>query len=429
MRGRLVQGSAAIVVAALSWLTIGFWWVLHSRLEANLDVVLRQRADAVAALAVVEKGRLTLAETSGDDALETGFWLFDTDGRLVASPPHEPRAQSVARMLGTAGLGRRDVDGLRLAAFPIRDGNTLIGTSVVVESLGTIRNSERVALSGALALDAIVLVGTIALTRFNANRVLAPVAAMTTSARAWSDTDLDRRFDLGPPRDELTALAATLDEFLERLGRAMRAEQRLTAEIAHELRTPLARMRSTAEFATAYGDGDDRRQALDEVVRETDRLSLIIDTLLTGHGPAAGTCDIGAIVGREAESVRLRHDAVQVSVTTDGAQAACEPALASRIVAPLLGNATRHANSAVRVEIVREGGFVHVLIRDDGEGFLAHELTHVFTPGFRGERATGVGNGLGLPLARRLARAAGGEISVVAGPGGGVRLRLPAGLA
>ena len=71
---------------------------------------------------------------------------------------------------------------------------------------------------------------------------------MTEHAASWSEHDLDRRFDLGEPYDELTQLAATLDRLLERISASLRHEQRFTAEISHELRTPLARISGEAEL-------------------------------------------------------------------------------------------------------------------------------------------------------------------------------------
>src|SRR4029079_6118700 len=78
---------------------------------------------------------------------------------------------------------------------------------------------------------------------------LRPVAEMTERAAHWSENDLHRRFGLGPPRDELTALAAQLDRLLRRIHPDLRHEQRFSAEMAHELRTPLAGVRAEAELA------------------------------------------------------------------------------------------------------------------------------------------------------------------------------------
>ena len=77
---------------------------------------------------------------------------------------------------------------------------------------------------------------------------------MTSRAEDWGAHDLDRRFDLGPPRDELTGLAATLDGLLDRIAASRRHEQRFASEMAHELRTPIAGMRGRAELALERRD-------------------------------------------------------------------------------------------------------------------------------------------------------------------------------
>src|SRR6185312_2617077 len=100
----------------------------------------------------------------------------------------------------------------------------------------------------------VLLAGGLA-TRSALDGALRPVAEMTSRAEDWGAHDLDRRFDLGPPRDELTGLAATLDGLLARIAASRRHEQRFASEVAHELRTPLAVLRGRAELALAAGNG------------------------------------------------------------------------------------------------------------------------------------------------------------------------------
>ena len=87
------------------------------------------------------------------------------------------------------------------------------------------------------------------LVRLAVTKALQPVADMTARAAEWSENDLDRRFELGPPHDELTALSATLNGLLARIASSLRHEQRFSAEMAHELRTPLSGVRGEAELA------------------------------------------------------------------------------------------------------------------------------------------------------------------------------------
>src|SRR5205085_10439114 len=138
----------------------------------------------------------------------------------------------------------------------------------------------------AVAFVAQVLVG----------RALRPVAEMTSQAADWSERDLDRRFAMGPARDELTGLAATLDGLLGRLSAALRHEKQLTAELAHELRTPLAQIRAETELALArQRTASELHEALEAVLGYTDRMTSVVNTLMAAAesqaDPHAGTID------------------------------------------------------------------------------------------------------------------------------------------
>jgi signal transduction histidine kinase len=433
MRGHLVRATAATVTAALVLLTLGFWWVLHDRLQREIALVLNERIHAVSALIVLDNGRLAVEETTGDEAIETGFWLYGARGRVVAAPATSPEVSGAAAILARSGHARRDVSRTRLLAAPAVVSGHRVGTIVVGVPLSAFQSTEHLALVAAAALDGVVLAGTILLTRRNVRHALAPVATMTATARAWSEHDLERRFDLGPPRDELTSLAATLDSLLGRISALIRHEQRLTAEIAHELRTPLARMHSSAEIAARHGTDAERAETLTEIDRETLHLASIVDTLLSAYAQSnagTGTCDAQDLAPklRELADRNPRADVdvdVDVVRTKDRVMIGCDEGLFLRAVSPLLSNAIRHARSRVTVTTTRTGHTVTVSVDDDGHGFAGDDIEHAFEPGFRGRSAGGSGSGLGLPLARRLARAGGGDVAVSSGPGGHVRLTLP----
>ena len=243
---------------------------------------------------------------------------------------------------------------------------------------------------------------------------------MTDAAEDWGSHDLDRRFDLGPPRDELTRLAATLDGLLGRIAASRRHEQRFAGEVAHELRTPLAGMRARAELALSGGDPDEQADALRAVVAQAERLDAAISALLAVArqeiDPAQGACDLAALA-REFEGVEV--------VAPDGlARAEGEEEVVRRALAPLVDNARRHAASRVTVELSQAGAVVRAAVRDDGPGVDPALGERVFEPGVRGDH--GGGAGLGLPLARRLARSCGGDVVIGDGPGGCFVLELPA---
>jgi signal transduction histidine kinase len=266
-----------------------------------------------------------------------------------------------------------------------------------------------------------VLLGGFLVTRRAVDGALRPVAEMTARAEDWGAHDLDRRFALGDPKDELTGLAATLDGLLARIAASRRHEQRFASELAHELRTPLAGLRGRAELALATRGprvDAEREDALRAVVDGADRLSRIIDSLLAiarrELDPSTGSVELTA----------LAREVGEVKVTGPVPPVEGEPEVVRRALAPLVENARRHARSRVWLELSAHDGRVRLAVRDDGPG-LAPELgERAFDPGVRGD--DGAGAGLGLPLARRLARSCGGDVTAASGPGGCFVLELPA---
>ena len=190
-------------------------------------------------------------------------------------------------------------------------------------SLEPFEATRRIALIGSLALAAALLVVVTLVTRWVLAAALRPVAEMTAAADAWSTEDLDRRFALGEPTDELGQLAATLDRLLDRLAGSLRREQRFSAELSHELRTPLAKIRAEAELAlrrerepSAY------KEALRTVARNVEVLTRTVDTLVAAarqeSGLARGSADPAAVLDAAAEACAelARERGVRVAVAS-----------------------------------------------------------------------------------------------------------------
>src|SRR5436305_575256 len=155
-----------------------------------------------------------------------------------------------------------------------------------------------------LAVVLILVLGVVA--RLLLDAALKPVARMTASAAEWSETDLDRRFNLGPPSDELTRLAATLDGLLDRLAAGMRREQRLSAELSHELRTPLAKISTQAQLLASSPDlGPEQHEEAETVLRAAGEMREVIEVLMASARAEAG------IVGRDTADV---EDAARASL-------------------------------------------------------------------------------------------------------------------
>jgi signal transduction histidine kinase len=203
--------------------------------------------------------------------------------------------------------------------------------------------------------------------------------------------------------------------------------------MAHELRTPLSGVRAEAELAMR--DPSDQSAvgaALERIVAATDRMATVIQTLLATargqNGSTRLTCEAAVPVGEVVAAMRPAADAhgVRIAVHMDhGTAVAADSGMVAQAFQPLLDNAISHAASAVDVAVEPGPGAVVVAVEDDGRGFDVAEPEGLFAPG----RSSTGGAGLGLPLARRLARAMGGDVVAVARPAGGARfeLRLPRG--
>ena len=434
LRGRLTLASVAVLALALVVVSAVGLLVLQARLRADSLAVLRDRADAQLAALDTGRGRIRGAAELRDGALGQATWVY-ARGRALLRGVADPAVQQEADALaGVRHTTDREVeDSVRLLGVPAyADDGRPIGTVVVALSIRPYERTRDLAFVGALLFDLVVLAVTGLVAWRVVGAALRPVAVMTEQAAAWSASDLHRRFDLGPPRDELTALAATLDGLLGRLDAAMAHEQRLSAEMAHELRTPLAGLRMEAELALRSGHGDDeRRDALERVVAGTDRMAGVIDTLLatarTGQSPTPARCDAAAAVREATDAVRSAaraHDvALDVAADAGPAPVSVGPEVVAQALHPVLENAVRHAATRVEVHLERRGAAVVVGVADDGPGLDGLDADAVFEPG----ASTTGGAGLGLPLARRLARSGGGDVvAVPARSGACFELRLPA---
>jgi signal transduction histidine kinase len=314
---------------------------------------------------------------------------------------------------------------IRLLALPVRaTGATAPAATVVVGlSKEPLEDLQREVLIGSLVVAALILLAGGLAIRSAVDGALRPVADMTASAEDWGAHDLEHRFGLGPPRDELTGLAATLDGLLARIAASRRHEQRFASEVAHELRTPVAGLRGRVELALrAQGPEADaeRQAALRAVLEQVDRLGGTIDDLL-----AMARQELDATTGTvDLLSLARELDDVEINAEPDLPLAEGDPDVVRRALAPLIDNARRHSQHRVAVELSTAGDRVRLAVRDDGPGLEAGMAEHVFEPGFQSGSHAGSA-GLGLPLARRLAQSCGGDVSAGEGPGGCFVLELP----
>ena len=429
---RLVLIATLGAALALLPLTGVFAVVLTEVLTRDARTLLANRADAAAATIDVRAGTLHPRETASEAVLDTNTWVFDAAGQVVEQPAGRGPGDAAAAALQRTGRYHEPVtrDGLLLLAAPIGTPAHPAGVVVAGLSEAPYRDARWTALGAAAVLDLAGLAAVALAAARTVSATLAPVAVMTTQAAEWGAHDVHRRFSAGRRDDELANLATTLNGLLARLAASLRHERQLTAEIAHELRTPLARMRAGAETALRCDAPDELRAALADVVTDTSALAEVIDALVhaADRSQLLAVTPVTALLEAALQAVAdgpvdLRHHLPQGLPSLGLAQS-----VALRVLSPVLDNAVRYARSTVTLEARHADASVVITVRDDGPGFTPHELEAVFAPGVRGRAAPLApdGAGLGLPLARRLARQAGGDVRAHASPDGGlVEVKLP----
>jgi signal transduction histidine kinase len=432
------------IFASLAAITIAFNLVLASRLSNEADNVLRDRATAGLTKLSAVNGRLSAPEAPDEAALDDPIWVFAGD-HVLERPRVGAAIDSAAASLAGGPprfLNVPHTETARLYAVPVEENGRRLGTVVAGVSLVPYERTEHIALVTSLILATILFLAVFLAARWSLAAALRPVSRMTEAADDWSEHDLDRRFGLGKPYDELTHLASTLDGLLDRLASSLRREQRFSAELSHELRTPLASIRAEAELALRHERGTaEYREALEAIGRKADEMRRTVETLVAAAREESslqrGMADAGVAAAAAAEAcgraAMARGVTLEVIPPPTPIRVGTDSEVVERILAPLVENACRFATTTVRMGVVRDGGAVRYCVEDDGPGVLAVDRERIFEPGVRGV-ATGRnhgsqnGAGLGLALARRLARAVGGDVQAdMTRSGARFSVRLPSG--
>jgi signal transduction histidine kinase len=440
LRGRLTAFALLAAIGAVTVLTVAFNVLLDRSLNADANSRAKSLAAAAAATVGYEHGHVRAREAVDDAVVDRRVWIYDGT-RAVERPPATSALQRTADALaGRAHVFDDEPGGdVRFYAAPVTVGGRQVGTVVAAQSLAAYDRTTDLALLGSLALAAVLLGAVGVLTWITVGRALDPVREMTASAADWSEHHPGRRFGVTSRPDELGDLARTFDALLDRVAASLRHEQRLSAELSHELRTPLARIVAEIELLQRRErTPEDRRDAHAVIARSADQMSGILETLMAAARaeahPQAGRSELGHVLDTVAEgwepTLAGRHVALEVKHPAAPMMAGVDAEVVERIVAPLIDNALRYARSRIVLSAASHDGAVVLSVADDGPGIAADAREQVFEPGIHGGGDNGHnGAGLGLPLARRLAKAVGGDVTLApAAPDGGAefRVRLPA---
>ena len=423
-----------------------FWREVTARMSRHLSSALAERfADAQAR-------REAVVRLHEDFDIE--LTVRDLAGNVLAAAG-EPLPALSARELAKLGAGRDLVRQRPYSvAAPIRDAHS--GVMVGIIDIAPPRRLRSMpGLGRPLTAVALMLLLVGMLTAPLARRISSPVERLTEATRRLGAGDLTYRIPVpprpcGPPRrrhrnDQMQELVRAWNDMAERIERLVRGQKELLANISHELRSPLARVRLALELLPRDSESEARLREVEGDLGELERL--IADVLMTSRLSATGLptqplpLNLDVLLGQVVE--RAHHDPLTAASdvriqSTPGLIIEADAALVRRAVFNLVENAAKYGANPITLSTAASGDAVEIAVTDEGEGIAAADRERVFEPFFRADKARSHsataphGFGLGLTLARRVAEAHGGTIAISAAhtqanheSGCRVTLRLP----
>lgn len=432
--------SASVVLVALLIAAAGLLAVLNTTLLRSVDDAAADRVgDVVSAL-------------RDDPVSELDGSLFVTDQRMVA-----------VQVVNSAGqVMRRSSDAPDKPLIPIADIGTGLRQGITTDgadndmrisgqrthtsagdytilTAGGIESVESTLKTVALLLSAaapIIVAAAAFVSYWLMKRSLRSVEAIRVRVSDISASDLSERVPVPPHRDEISALAATMNEMLGRIEAGHTAQRRFVGDASHELRSPLAAIISALEVGQAHPELLNSELTTGALIPEAYRMQALVEDLLLlaraderGLTLRAEDIDLDALA--EDEIARLRRESAhRVRADLLPTRIVGNTGAMTRVLRNLLDNADRHARSLIEVSVRTHDGTAELLVSDDGPGIPAADWVRVFDRFVRLDSArsrSGGGTGLGLSIVAEIVSAHGGSVEIGERAGGGteVRVRVP----
>jgi two-component system, OmpR family, sensor kinase len=442
IRVRLTAAFALAMVLVLAAAGLFVYLRLKDDLDDNLRAALETRAQAVAAAGSADAGALEEGEEGFAQLIARDGRVLDSAGGVRGTALDRTE---VRRAGSDVVVVDRRVPGIEGTARVLaRPADRPPGAAVV--AVGQSLDDRDETLAGLAASFAVggpiaVLLASIAGYLLAATG-LRPVEAMRRRAREVSLSRAGERLPLPAARDEIRRLGETLNGMLDRLQRSFERERRFVADAGHELRTPVAVVKTELEGAMRTGDyGPDVREALAAAIEECEHLAQLAEDLLVVARSAEGELPVrpeelraGPLLEdvreRFADRAAQRNRSIRVEVE-DGLRLNGDPLRVRQALGNLVDNALRHGDGEIVLRSRRESRGVELEVSDRGPGFEPAIADRAFERFARGDRArTRGGTGLGMAIVRAVAEAHGGRAEIVpGGEGATVRIWLPDGTA
>ena len=269
---------------------------------------------------------------------------------------------------------------------------------------------------------------------FGVGRALRPVEAIRRQVSIISAADLSQRVSVPASQDEVALLAGTMNAMLDRLDVSQQRQRQFAADASHELRSPLASMKTALEVAKADPDASAWNRASDVALAEAARLSAVVGDLLflarsdeRGPGGARIDVDLDDLVMVERDRLRTTT-AMRIDVHIEAVRIRGDRIQMQRLLRNLVDNAARHAITTVTIGLYSRRDFAVLEVGNDGPPIPVGERERIFERFVRldGSRTRSAGgSGLGLAIVKQIAEFHGGQVGVIPGERAGFEVRLP----
>lgn len=341
----------------------------------------------------------------------------------------------------TLDTGVPGAEVLEVASVRLGDGTLFQVGRSTARRTDLLSRFRRLLLVDAATIILVGLVGGAMLTR----SAMQPVRALTETVRGIMTTGrTSARVPVQEPGDALGDLSALVNAMLDRIDAVVSGMRGALDNVAHDLRTPMARLRGTAESALASQDPETLRSALADCLEESDRIMAMLNTLMDISEAETGTMairsepvDVAGLVGQTVELYEDLADEQGLTLRVNAPADLVAPLDRNRmrqVLANLLDNAVKYTprRGSIDISATSDKGWVLISVTDTGVGIPEDELPHIWERLYRGDKSRSTrGLGLGLSLVRAIVEAHGGTVQASSTPGAGSRfeVRLPAGAA
>ncbi len=428
LRGRLLVLLLAVTTAA--WVAAALWSYRDTRHETGemMDAQLAQSAQILLAQAGHEIDDVPVTEVAAAHKYErrVAFQIWDVRrGRLLLRSESAP-AQRLYD--GDEGFTDRAVDGRNWRVYSRMDRER--GLLVQVAERRDVRDDLAAGVAFHLLHPMLFALPLLAvLIWFAVGRGLAPLDRVAHDVAARAPDHL-APLDAGAAPREAQPLVAALNALFARVRATLERERRFTADAAHELRTPLAAVKTQAQVAQGAHGAAERAHALAQVVAGTDRATRLVEQLLMlarldpqQELPAVADVDLAGVASAAVAELRARAADKRIAVTLDAPEPVPvrgDATMLEALVRNLVDNAVRYTQDggSVVVRAKVDGGGGMLAVADNGPGIPAAERGRVFERFYRVTGTGQSGSGLGLSIVRRIVELHGAVVTLDDGPQG-----------